>query len=109
MTIKQTGFQKDLKGTYILKDPQAALQYGIDWKDWLNSADTLSTANWTVETTSTNQLTATDGSILDGVALITLNAGSTSTVYTVACKILTSSGYTDVRRFRVLVEPRYIP
>lgn len=108
MTIKQTGFSKDSQGTYILKDPDASLQYGIDWSDWLTAGDNLDTATWTVETTGTNAITSTSPFILDNVSLVTLEGGQSGTIYTVANTITTDEGWTDTRRFRVKVEPRFI-
>jgi hypothetical protein len=107
MTIKQTGFLKDVNGTYIPKDPNASLQYGMDWKEWLVQGDTVSSSTWTVETTGTNAVTVADSTILDNVALITIAGGQEGTVYTVANTIVTGDGYVDARRFRVKVEKRY--
>lgn len=108
MTIKQTGFLKDINGTYIPKDPNAILQYGMDWKEWLVQGDVISTATWTVETTGTNAITVADSTILDNVALITIAGGEEGTIYTVANEITTQDGLIDVRRFRVKVEKRFI-
>ena len=107
MTIKQTGFLKDVNGTYIPKDPNARLQYGMDWSEWLVQGDTVSSSTWTVETTGTNAVTVADSTILDNVALITIAGGQEGTVYTVSNRITTGDGYVDARRFRVKVEKRY--
>lgn len=108
MTIKQTGFQRDTVGNYIIKDPQAVLQYGVDWSEWLTTGDNLSDSTWTVETTGTNQITTTSPFILDNVALVTLVAGNPGEIYTVANTVTTDEGWTDTRRFRVKVDNRYI-
>jgi len=36
--------------TRFLKDPDAVLDYGFDWSDWLADGETISTSTWTVET-----------------------------------------------------------
>lgn len=108
MTIKQTGFLKDLAGNYIPKDPQANLQYGVDWRDWLAPGDNLLTSTWQVESTATNAIESTTPFILDNVALVTLTGGVEGEIYTIANTITTDKGWQDVRRFRVKVERRYI-
>jgi hypothetical protein len=108
MTIRQTGFMKDVVGTYIIKDPDAQLQYGIDWSQWLQLGDALQSATWTVETTGTNAIVAQNNNILDGVSLTTLVHGNPGTIYTVANTVTTQQGYVDTRRFRVKVEDRFI-
>lgn len=109
MTIRQTGFLKDSVGQYIVKDPHAELQYGVDWKQWLELGDAVTTATWVVETVSTGTtLTASGNSILDGVALTTLVGGDPGSIYTVANTVTTDQGYIDTRRFRVRVENRFI-
>ena len=109
MTIRQSGFLKDITGTYILKDPQSELQYGIDWSDWLEAGDTVTSATWTVETTGTAiELVANDAVVLDNVALVTIRLGTAGEIYTVSNKITTAQGYIDARRFRLKVEKRFI-
>lgn len=108
MTIQQTGFLRDQQGNYIAKDPDASLQYGVDWSQWLTAGDNLFSSTWTVETTGTNAITYTSPFILDNVALVTLENGQAGTIYTVANTIVTDEGWSDTRRFRVKVEPRFI-
>jgi hypothetical protein len=109
MTIRQSGFLKDTVGTYILKDPRATLQYGIDWSEWLEPGDDIAASSWAVETTGTNLIVATTNGSLDGVALVSISSGTTGEIYTVRNTISTDQGYSDTRRFRIKVENRYIP
>jgi hypothetical protein len=108
MTIKQTGFLKDVNGTYIPKDPNASLQYGMDWSEWLPQGGSLSSSTWTVETTGTNAITVADSTIFNNVALVTIAGGVEGTNYTVANTITTDDGFVDARRFRVKVEKRFV-
>lgn len=105
---QQTGYLQDNRGSYIIKDSQAILQYGVDWQDWLDAGDSITTATFTVETTGTNAIVANAAAISSGTALTTITGGNTGTIYTVACRINTASGYRDTRRFRVKVEDRYL-
>jgi hypothetical protein len=110
MTIRQSGFLKDVTGTYILKDPEANLQYGVDWKDWLETSDQVSTSTWRLETTGTSVDLLVEGvAVLDNVSLASISAGTIGEIYTVANIIETQQGYKDTRRFRVKVEKRFIP
>lgn len=109
MTIRQTGFLKDSVGTYIVKDPTAELQYGMDWKEWLELGDTIVTTDWTVETTGTSvALVASSGGQLDSVALVTITGGTVGEIYTVRNTIETQQGYVDSRRFRIRVQDRFV-
>jgi hypothetical protein len=109
MTIRQTGFLKDTIGTYIVKDATAELQYGMDWKEWLELGDTITTSTWAVETTGTTiALVASSGGTLDGVALANVTGGTVGEIYTVRNTIQTAQGYKDARRFRIRVENRFV-
>ena len=105
---QQTGFLKDIVGAYIPKDPRAELQYGVDWTDWLGATDSISTATWRVETTGTNLITLSNPVILDKVTAVTVNAGTTGTIYTLAVDVTTTQSYVDTRRFRIKVENRFL-
>jgi hypothetical protein len=105
---QQSGFLKDIVGAYIPKDPNASLQYGVDWTDWLDAGDSIVSASWAVETTSTNAIEASLPNILANVTSTTLTGGDTGTVYTVAVSIVTTENYQDTRRFRVKCENRFL-
>lgn len=110
MTIKQSGFLKDITGTYILKDPSANLQYGVDWKDWLETSDAVNTSTWRLETTGTiSDILVEAVGVIDGVGLAVISSGTVGEIYTVANTIQTQQGYKDTRRFRIKVEKRHIP
>ena len=36
-----TGYQRDNKGVYIFKDPDANIQYALDFTNYLNNGDTI--------------------------------------------------------------------
>ena len=105
---QQTGFLKDIVGVYIPKDPNASLQYGIDWTDWLSVSETVTTSTFAVETTGTGLVTLTNPIILDNVTAVTITGGTTGTIYTIANTITTSESWRDVRRFRVKVDKRFL-
>ena len=45
-----TGFLRDNKGAYIHKDPDANLVYGVDFTEYLNAGDNLTSATITIQT-----------------------------------------------------------
>lgn len=107
-----TGFQKDSKGIFIVKDPTANIQYTLDWTEYLPTGNIISSASVSISTVSGDTAplafptdASTDVSIVsDKKVKIRLNAGSDKNVYQIACTIVTDAGDTDTRRFRVVVK-----
>lgn len=109
MTISQTGYKRDLTGSYIAKDPGATLAYSIDWSDWLPAGDSIATSTWTQESVHTTaNLTLSGGTTVTGVNTINIAGGAAGEIYTVRNTITTNESLTDVRRFRIRVEKRYL-
>jgi hypothetical protein len=84
----------------FVKDPDAVLDYQINWETWLNG-DTISTSTWTVSgvtagTTSNDTTTAT----------IWLSAGTAGTIATATNSIVTAGGRTDNRTLELHIEER---
>lgn len=69
------------------KDPDAVLDYQVDWTTWLNG-DTISVSTWTVATGLT-QVSATNTTT---TATVWLSGGTVDQSYTVANKIVTAGG-----------------
>jgi hypothetical protein len=83
------------------KDPEATLDYVVDWSAWLDG-DTIATSTWdagagiTVESESDNETTAT----------VWLSGGTAGTDYAVTNTIVTDGGRTDERTIRIAVRER---
>ena len=83
------------------KDPQAVLDYQIDWSDWLGS-DTIDVSTWIVpeglalETDSNTTTTAT----------VWLSGGTARRNYNVTNEIVTAGGRTDDRTITIKVVDR---
>lgn len=113
MALTQTGFKKDHQGTYIVKDPGASITYTIDWSDWLSTASNISVSTWTISTVTGDGANAL-AKVSDGIrsanqhTYIEVNLGTAGNIYTVKNTVTTTDGTTDVRRFRVKVEDRYL-
>ena len=85
----------------FFKDPDAVLDYQVDWSDWLVS-DTINTSTWIVPTgivndSDTNTTTA---------ATIWLSGGTIGTNYSLVSRIVTAGGRTDDRTITIMVRGR---
>jgi len=110
-----TGFQRDNAGLFIVKDPQANVQYGLDFTDYLQTGHTISSAVVTIESITgdasplahpTNA--ATDVVVTNPVVNIRLHNGTANNIYNIRCKITTSGGDTDARHFRIVVKDKVL-
>lgn len=85
----------------VIKDPDAILDYDVDWSRWLGT-DTISSVVWVVGT----GLTKDSQSNTDTVAKVWLSGGTVGTNYSVTCRVTTAGGRTDDRSFQVKVRER---
>lgn len=110
MAINRTGFEILNNGLQISKDPAAQLIYTLDWSEWLESGDTISTVDWTVAARRNDPTPVTiESSGKDGTSTktyIELAGGQADKTYIVTAEITTNDGLIDARSFRVLVESR---
>lgn len=83
------------------KDPQAVLDYTIDWSAWLNG-DTIVGSVWTVET----GITKTTDSFTSTVTTVWLSGGTVGKDYEITNRVTTATGRIDDRTFIIHVEDR---
>jgi len=79
-----------------LKDPDADLDYGIDWSDWLPDGDSVQTSTWIItgpDSTLVAGVTSVDGN----QTTVWLSGGTLGQVYTVTNRVVTTEGRTDDR------------
>ena len=110
-----TGFKRDNQGAYIEKHPNANIQYGVDWTDYLNAGDVISTASVAIESITGDSAplafptnAATDVVVAGAVVSVRLEGGTTGNVYNVDVTIVTGNGDTDVRRFRIVIGEKHL-
>ena len=84
------------------KDPDAVLDYTIDWSDWLASGETISTSTWTIPT----GLTEDSETETTTTATVWLSGGTEGTSYTITNEIVTSQSRTANRSLYIRVEER---
>jgi hypothetical protein len=83
------------------KDPDAILDYAVDWSRWL-AGDAIAASTWFVPTgltKATESNTATK-------ATVWLSGGVAGQTYTVTNRITTTGGRTEDRSFTIRVEER---
>ena len=83
------------------KDPQAVLDYGFDWSEWLG-ADTIASSSWVASAGITNDSTTNTTLITS----ITLSGGVAGESYTLTNTIVTANGLQDDRSIRLTVKNR---
>jgi hypothetical protein len=88
--------------TTFTKDPDAVLDYSVDWSKWL-AGDQITTSIWSVDDPA---IEVADDSNTSTRATVWLSGGVASESYTVTNRITTSGGRTDDRSFVIQVQDR---
>lgn len=88
--------------TTFLKDPNAVLDFGFDWEDWLATGETISSYEVTVGTGITLASHTSNGTKIT----YWLSGGTAGTKYLASCKVTTTSGRTDERSAIISVTER---
>lgn len=103
-----TGFIRDNEGIYIPKDSEATLTYSLDWTDWLNNGETITSSSYTLETITgdADPLVRSAQSTTNYVTTVKITGGTIGNIYKVYNTIITSGGLTERRYFRIKVEAR---
>lgn len=83
------------------KDPNAILDYGIPWLDWLGT-DTISTSTWIVP----SGITKVTDSKTNTTTTIWLSGGTVSQEYALTNRIVTNGGRTQDQTIYVTIEER---
>lgn len=86
--------------TYI-KDPDALLDYQIDWSSWL-VADTISASSWEAKT----GIVVDSDSETTTTTTVWLSGGTVGTKYKITNHITTAAGREDDRSFYIIVKEK---
>lgn len=90
----------------VLKDPQAALDYSIDWGSRYLAGEELAECGWSVVPVESGGLTI-DGSNFDSLtATANVSGGRPGKIYRLLNQIVTAAGRHDSRSILVRVEDR---
>jgi 3-phenylpropionate/cinnamic acid dioxygenase small subunit len=80
------------------KDPDAILDYQIDWSDWLDQAEAIAS----YEIIPDDGITVDSDEIEDGVITVWLSGGLEGRVYSVTCRVTTDAGRVDDRSIIII-------
>lgn len=88
-------------------DPQATLDYAVDWSAWLEAVgDTIASVEWTVPAGLVLGEGAKAPAESGGVAVAWLSGGEPGARYSVSCRVTTLEGRVDERTITLQVDQR---
>ena len=97
-----TGFRNQSDNIPVIdKSPNAVLDYSEDWSAWLAAGETIASNTVTVDMGLTKQTVVASPGGAATMITVWLAGGTVGTSYLVTVEIVTSSGRTDDRSFRV--------
>lgn len=88
--------------TRYTKDPDARLDYTVDWSSWLGASETISVATFIVPSGLTLESESSDTTS----ATVWLSGGTVGQLYVVTSRITTNEGRIDDRSILIVVEER---
>lgn len=86
----------------VEKDPDAVLDYAIDWSEWLATGETINTSTWTTPAGITEDSESETGT----VATIWLSGGTAGEDYEAENEIVTTDARTDNRTILIMCRER---
>ena len=86
----------------IGKDPDAVLDYSMDWTAWLLPGDSVSASDWLAD----DGITIDSDALAGPVATVWLSGGTARRTYVVTNRITTNGGRVDDRSITVYVMDR---
>lgn len=92
--------------TFLLKHPDATLDYAVDWGSDYLSGETLATSSWTVEPVESGGLTLASSAFGLLIATATVSGGKAANIYRLTNHITTTGGRDDSRSIMLRVEKR---
>jgi len=84
------------------KDPDAILDYHVDWSNWLVENDTISTSQWLVD----DDLTIIAEAFGNQTTTVWISGGETGRLHGMTNRIATSAGRIDDRTISIFIEER---
>ena len=82
------------------KDPDALLDFQVDWAAWLSEGDTIASSTWDVP----DGLVEESSSATTTTATVWLSGGTAGSTYKIANRITTTDGRIDDRTLYIMVE-----
>lgn len=93
--------------TYLLKDPDAILDYSIDWgAEYLTAGDLLAQSDWSVIPEEAGGVAIVGNDFDASISTVKAGGGVAGKVYRLVNQVVTQSGRTDDRSIVLRVEKR---
>jgi hypothetical protein len=93
--------------SYLLKDPEAVLDYLIDWgAEYLGAGELIAASDWSVELDEAGGLTIAGSDFDATTSTVKAAGGLAGHLYRLANRITTGAGRIDERSIVVRVEDR---
>jgi hypothetical protein len=92
--------------TLLLKDPEATLDYSVDWGAEYLSGDALATSSWTVSPAETGGIAIVSDRFDLLVATAQIEGGIAGRLYRLTNHVVTAEGRSDSRSIMLRVEQR---
>ena len=92
--------------TLLLKDPDAALDYSVDWGTEYLSDDVLATSGWAVEPVEPGGATIASSLFDLLTSTVTIGGGTVGHIYRLTNHVTTTDGRDDSRSIMLRVEKR---
>jgi hypothetical protein len=92
--------------TLLLKDPEATLDYSVDWGIEYLSGDALASSDWTVSPAEEAGLAVTGSQFDLLVATVQVSGGIAGRLYRLTNHVVTTEGREDSRSIMLRVEKR---
>lgn len=93
--------------TFLLKDPQAVLDYAIDWgAQYLGDGDALADSSWAVLPDEVDGVAIVGSTFGDRITTVNVSGGIAGRIYRLANRVVTQSGRVDERSVVLRVESR---
>lgn len=92
--------------TLLLKEPQAVLDYSIDWAADYLIEDSLEASSWTVEPVEAGGITIDSDRFEPGMAIVKVAGGVPGRMYRLTNLIVSAAGREDARSIMLRVEKR---
>ena len=88
----------------FIKDPNAVLDYGFDWSDWLQSGETIVTSTWI----NPDGITINSSSSLTESTVAWISGGTAGKTYRLTNRVVTSNSpaRTEDRTLTIEVQDR---
>jgi hypothetical protein len=90
----------------LLKDPEAILDYAVDWAAEYLDSDQIAQSNWTVEPIEEGGAEIVVSDVASGAAIVKVGGGVPGHLYRLSNHVLLASGREDNRSIILRVEQR---